>query len=100
MRPEGLGFIIRTAGDNATEADLEADVRYLTAVWSEIQRKRQSATAPCDLYSELSLPLRVIRDFVNSKTKRIVIDDRRVFDEMNDFLTRFVADPKPRLELS
>jgi len=99
VRPEGLGFIIRTAGDNATEADLEADVRYLTAVWSEIQRKRQSATAPCDLYSELSLPLRVIRDFVNSKTKRIVIDDRRVFDEMNDFLTRFVADPKPRLEL-
>lgn len=99
VRPEGLGFIIRTAGDNATEADLEADVRYLTAVWSEIQRKRESATAPCDLYSELSLPLRVIRDFVNSKTKRIVIDDRRVFDEMNDFLTRFVADPKPRLEL-
>jgi len=99
MRPEGLGFIIRTAGDSATEADLEADIRYLSAVWSDIQRKRESATAPCDLYSELSLPLRVIRDFVNSKTKRIVIDDRRVFDEMNDFLTRFVADPKPRLEL-
>jgi len=97
-RPEGLGFIIRTAGDNATEADLQADIRYLTTVWSEIQKKRQSATAPCDLYSELSLPLRVIRDFVNSKTKRIVIDDRRVYEEMEDFLTRFVADPKPRLE--
>jgi len=97
-RPEGLGFIIRTAGDNATEADLQADIRYLTAVWDDIQKKRQSASAPCDLYSELSLPLRVIRDFVNSKTKRIVIDDRQVFDEMDDFLTRFVADPKPRLE--
>jgi len=97
-RPEGLGFIIRTAGDNATEADLEADIRYLTAVWSDIQRKRETASSPCDLYSELSLPLRVIRDFVNSKTKRIVIDDRRVYDEMDDFLTRFVADPKPRLE--
>jgi ribonuclease G len=98
VRPDGLGFIIRTAGDNATEADLEADVRYLTTVWSEIQRKREGANSPCDLYSELSLPLRVIRDFVNSKTKRIVIDDRRVYEEMDDFLTRFVADPKPRLE--
>jgi ribonuclease G len=97
-RPEGLGFIIRTAGDNATEADLQADIRYLTTVWNDIQSKRKDASSPCDLYSELSLPLRVIRDFVNNKTKRIVIDDRRIYEEMDDFLTRFVADPKPRLE--
>jgi ribonuclease G len=98
MRPDDLGFIIRTAGDKASEADLEADIRYLTSVWSDIQKKRETASAPCDLYSELSLPLRVIRDFVNGKTKRIVIDDRRVYEEMDDFLTRFVAEPKPRLE--
>jgi ribonuclease G len=97
-RPDDLGFIIRTAGNNASEADLEADIRYLTAVWSDIQKKREGARAPCDLYSELSLPLRVIRDFVNGKTKRIVIDDRRIYEEMEDFLTRFVAGPKPRLE--
>jgi ribonuclease G len=97
-RPEDLGFIIRTAGDNASEADLEADIRYLTAVWSDIQKKRETASAPCDLYSELSLPLRVIRDFVNGKTKRIVIDDRGIYEQMDDFLTRFVAEPKPRLE--
>ncbi|MBW2714631.1 MAG: Rne/Rng family ribonuclease [Deltaproteobacteria bacterium] len=97
-RPEDLGFIIRTAGDNATEADLEADIRYLTAVWSDIQKKRGTASAPCNLYSELSLPLRVIRDFVNGKTKRIVIDNSQIYKEMDDFLTRFVADPKPRLE--
>jgi ribonuclease G len=97
-RPEDLGFIIRTAGEKASEADLEADIRYLTSVWSDIQKKRETASAPCDLYSELSLPLRVIRDFVNGKTKRIVIDDRRVYEEMDNFLTRFVADPKPRLE--
>ncbi|MFV1978341.1 MAG: ribonuclease E/G, partial [Myxococcota bacterium] len=97
-RPDDLGFIIRTAGDKASEADLEADIRYLTSVWSDIQKKRETASAPCDLYSELSLPLRVIRDFVNNKTKRIVIDDHRVYEEMEDFLARFVADPKPRLE--
>ncbi len=97
-RPDGLGFIIRTAGDKASEADLEADIRYLSAVWSDIQQKREAATAPSDLYSEPSLPLRVIRDFVNGKTKRIVIDDARVYEEMKDFLARFVADPKPQLE--
>jgi len=98
VRPPDLGFIIRTAGQDVTEADLEADVKYLTAVWDEIQLKKETARAPSNLYSELSLPLRVIRDFVNSKTKRIVIDDLKIYEEMNDFLSRFVADPKPHLE--
>ncbi len=98
LRPSDLGFIIRTAGQDVTEADLAADVKYLSAVWNDIQLKREAAPAPSNLYSELSLPLRVIRDFVNNKTKRIVIDDLKVFEEMNDFLTRFVSDPKPQLE--
>ena len=33
LRPPGLGFIIRTAGEAARDADIEADVRYLSAVW-------------------------------------------------------------------
>jgi ribonuclease G len=98
VRPPDLGFIIRTAGQGASEADLAADVKYLTSVWDDIQAKKETSRAPACLYSELSLPLRVIRDFLNSKTKRIVIDDRQVFDQMNDFLTRYVADPKPQLE--
>jgi ribonuclease G len=98
VKPEDLGFIIRTAGEDAREADLEADVKYLTSVWDDIEFRKESATAPAPLYSELSLPLRVIRDFANSKTKKIFVDDLKVYEEMNDFLTRFVADPKPALE--
>ena len=98
VRPKDLGFIIRTAGQGASEADLEADVRYLTAVWDDIQIRKEQVRAPSVLYSELSLPLRVIRDFANSRTRRIVVDDDEVFSEMEDFLTRFVTDPKPKLE--
>ena len=98
MKPADLGFIIRTAGEGARQADLEADVKYLTSVWDDIQFRKQRATAPGVLYTELSLPLRVIRDFSNAKTKKITIDSNVVYEEMNDFLSRFVADPKPKLE--
>jgi ribonuclease G len=98
IRPKDLGFIIRTAGEGTRDADLEADVRYLTSVWDEIQIRKQEVRAPATLYTELSLPLRVIRDFANARTKRIVIDDDDVFEEMQSFLSRFVADPKPKLE--
>jgi ribonuclease G len=99
IRPPDLGFIIRTAGEGAREPDVEADVKYLTSVWDDIQLRKDKVTAPAELYSELSLPLRVIRDFANSKTRSIVIDNEPVFEQMQGFLTRFVADPKPKLDL-
>jgi ribonuclease G len=97
-RPPDLGFIIRTAGEGAHDADIEADVRYLTSVWDDIQIRKDEVAAPALLYSELSLPLRVIRDMANAKTRRIVVDEPKIYDEMKNFLSRFVADPKPRLE--
>jgi ribonuclease G len=76
IKPPDLGFIVRTAGEGTREADLEADVKYLTSVWDDIQFRKENCTAPGVLYRELSLPLRVIRDFANSKTKKITIDSQ------------------------
>jgi ribonuclease G len=99
IRPQDLGFIIRTAGEGTREADLEADVRYLTEVWDDVQIHKDQVRAPEALYREPSLPLRVIRDFANSETKRIVVDSQQAYDEMKSFVDRFVADPKPRIKL-
>jgi ribonuclease G len=98
LRPRDLGFIIRTAGEGIREADLEADIRYLTSVWDDVQTGNTQVSATSRLYSEPALPLRVIRDFANSDTRRIVVDSARIFSEMKAFVDRFVADPKPRLE--
>jgi len=98
-RSKELGFIIRTAGEGTREADIEADVNYLAAVWDEIRAAQVGTRAPATLYEELSLPLRSIRDFANARTKRIVVDDPATHDKMQRFLDRFVADPKPRLDL-
>ena len=98
-RPKDLGFIIRTAGDGLKESDLEADIKYLTTVWNEIQEKKDSAPAPSVLYSEPDLPMRVLRDFANSNTKKITIDSKKVHEELLEFSKRFVSDPQPKIEL-
>ncbi len=98
VRPPELGFIIRTAGEGVREADIEADVRYLASVWDEVQLRKESLRAPAQLYSEPSLPLRVIRDMAHGRMRRIVIDDAKTHEKMVGFLDRFIADPKPRLE--
>ena len=68
------------------EADLEADVAYLSAVWEEIRAAQVAARAPATLYEELSLPLRAIRDFANGSTRRIVVDDPAIHEKMQRFL--------------
>ena len=99
LRPKDLGFITRTAGENVREADLEADIKYLSKVWEEVQAGKQKASAPAVLYEEPRIPIRVIRDLASSDTKRIVVDNQAVFDEMTAFVDRFMAAPKPRIEL-
>ncbi len=99
VKPADLGFIIRTAGDGTREADLEADVNYLTTVWDDVQIKKDTVRAPAMLYEEPPLALRVVRDFANSETKRIVIDSKEAHAELTAFVDKFVADPKPKIEL-
>jgi len=98
LRTEELGFIIRTAGGGTREADLEADIKYLTAAWEELRQRMQEFRSPAVLHGELPLPLRAIRDFANARTKRIVVDDTETHDAMTDFVSRFIADPKPPIE--
>ncbi len=90
-RPKDLGFIIRTAGEGTREADIEADVAYLSAVWEEIRAAQVGARAPATLYEELSLPLRSIRDFANGRTRRIVVDDPVIYEKMQRFVERHLA---------
>lgn len=97
LRVDDLGFIIRTAGHGVRESDLEADVKYLTTVWNKIKSKMESDPAPSVLYSELELPLKMIRDFANPETQRIAIDSKPVYDELKSFVDEFVAEPRPKI---
>jgi ribonuclease G len=98
LRPKNLGFIIRTAGDGVREADLEADIRYLASVWERIGERNSGSRAPAVLHSEPDLPLRMIRDFSSTETKRIVVDSETSFDAIRSFMESYVADPKPSIE--
>src|SRR6185436_4044192 len=58
------GFIVRTMAETASEKELGADIEYLRKLWSGITAAT-ATTAPALLYQDLTLSLRVLRDFVN-----------------------------------
>lgn len=98
LKPDNLGFIIRTAGDGVREADLEADIRYLRSTWEKIQVRHAETMVPNVLHAEPGLPLRIIRDAAGPDTSRIVTDDPETHKALEHFVTEFVAEPRPTVE--
>ena len=44
--PKGLGFIVRTAGQERTKKELSRDLAYLLRLWKVIVRRIQKAPCP------------------------------------------------------
>jgi len=97
-RPSELGFIVRTVSHGVSEADIKADIDYLTNLWGEIQRRKEAIReVPALIHSEPPLHLRVLRDLASHETKMIVVDDPDAYGDMQAFVQRFMASPRPRI---
>ena len=91
------GFIVRTMAENSSEEDLGNDIAYLRKIWSDIQLHARTVAPPSLLYQELPLGLRVLRDFVNPDTLRIIIDSRENFQKLSTFANEFTPKVVPLL---
>ncbi|MDH4284940.1 MAG: ribonuclease E/G, partial [Gallionellaceae bacterium] len=91
------GYIIRTMAEAATDTDFAADIEYLDKLWGRLQEKAKTAPAPSLLYQELDICLRVLRDFVNKNTARIVVDSRETYQRMLAFAEDYIPGAAPLL---
>jgi len=98
IKPEQHGLIVRTAAENATEHELETDMKQLVERWAQIKAKAEKANSPTLLYREPSLAVRVIREEFSSDYRGIVIDDRALFEEVRDYIVAFNPEFADRVE--
>ena len=95
---EGGGFIIRTVAEFASDKELNDDIEYLTCLWNRIQDLTRSTPPSSLIHQDLNLALRVVRDFVNEKTERILVDSRETFQSMRVFAESYTHSALPILE--
>ena len=91
------GFIVRTMAEAASDRELLADVDYQRKLWKDIQDKARGAAPAALLYQDLNLSLRVVRDFANDETARILIDSRETFQKVQSFALEFTPNVAERL---
>ena len=91
------GFIVRTSAESASDDDLRADIDYLRKLWRDIQEASKRLIPPSVVYQELSVGLRVLRDFVNAETAKIVVDSRENFQKLESFAAEYTPQVMPLL---
>jgi ribonuclease G len=89
--PEGMGVIIRTAGEGKKIRYFIRDLHLLLKCWEEIQEKMKSPK-PTLLYQEPDLLERTIRDFLTEDIDRVLVDDPKEAERMMNL----VAEISPR----
>src|SRR4051812_32170351 len=83
--PKDCGFIIRTAGVSKSKAEIERDLKYLTRLYENINKKAKASSGPTELYAEGDLVTRTVRDVMTSDVERIVVDSDDVAKKIKEF---------------
>ncbi|MGN6954928.1 ribonuclease E/G, partial [Neisseria sp. P0015.S004] len=84
------GYIIRTNAENASDAQLQSDINYLTKVWEHIQKQAKIQPPETLLYQDLPLSLRVLRDMFSLDTHKILVDSTENHRRMTQFAEQYV----------
>jgi len=86
IRPEGTGFIVRTAAEGKSEQDLRGDMDVLVALWREVASRKELTGAPCLIHSDLDVTSKVLRDILTEDVRRIVVDSPREHEKIVSFI--------------
>ncbi|MGI5869960.1 MAG: Rne/Rng family ribonuclease [Kiritimatiellia bacterium] len=80
--PEDCGLIVRTAGAGASKSSFVRDLRVLLNSYNEMKKAIAEQPAPCCVYEEPDLVMRVVRDWMTEDVDRIIIDDPEVYERV------------------
>jgi ribonuclease E len=84
--PQGMGVILRTAGESRTKAEIKRDYEYLMRLWENVRSLTLQSTAPALVYEEGSLIKRSVRDLYNKDIDEIQVAGDDGYREAKDFM--------------
>jgi ribonuclease G len=86
--PEGMGVIIRTAGEGKRWTYFVRDLTILLNQWAEIRQRIDNAKQPTCVYTEPDIIERTVRDFLTEDIDRVLIDDEEAGQRMLELVSR------------
>ena len=98
-RPKGAGFIVRTVCAGKPTEALKQDMDYLIETWEQIKETKAKKKAPACIHHEHDLVVRLVRDGFTADVDRLVLDNKKKFDQVQGFVSRLMPDLKDRVQM-
>jgi ribonuclease G len=86
--PDGMGVIIRTAGQNQRKGYFLRDLKILLDTWEEITGRVQRQWPGSCVFEEPDLIERTVRDFLTEDIERIIIDNASETERVKELIGR------------
>ena len=91
------GFILRTNGEEASDAELSEDIAYLRKTWAKIKSASTVLPPKSLLHQDLNLLQRVLRDMVLESTQTIRLDSSEQHQLLQSFGKEFMPSSVAKL---
>ena len=86
--PEGMGVIMRTAGEGQQHRYFVRDLALLLEEWNSVSEKIKKQPMATCVFQEPDLIERTVRDFLTEDVERIVVDNAKAHDRMREMITK------------
>lgn len=86
--PDGMGVIMRTAGEGQQKRYFVRDLALLLEEWHGVQERIKSQPMATCVFQEPDLIERTVRDFLTEDVERIVVDSQKAHDAMHTMISK------------
>jgi len=86
LPPDSGGVIVRTVGEDATQATFERELNTLINQWKRIKKKTHFVRPPTLLHRETSLARGLMRDLFSEKVESVIVDSKQIHNEITEYL--------------
>jgi len=97
--PDGMGVIMRTAGEGQQTRYFVRDLALLLEEWRGVQDKIKSQPPATCVFQEPDLIERTVRDFLTEDVERIVVDHQKAYDRMREMIARISKRSASKIKL-
>jgi ribonuclease G len=97
--PEGMGVIVRTAGEGQRARYFVRDLGLLIEQWRGIEAEVAQKPAPVCVFREPDLIERTVRDFLTDEIDAVVCDDPHAVQRMQELVGSISRRSKGRIQL-
>ena len=95
--PEGVGVIIRTAGEGKKLRYFVRDLEILKKRWHAISQRIENTKAPSCVYVEPDVIVRTVRDFLTEDIDRIIVDNMEDYEVIVNEVTKISPRSKSKI---